>query len=109
MYNIPPKRMNTKEPTTAKIMAETTTTTSHPLHNSTNVAKVTISINRYIDTNAYKIDLVKKGLALLFQCALPDTFFEKLTINIQQLLRVKQKKIVVHHNLTSSISTTSLK
>ena len=38
---------------------------------------------------AYKIDLVSKGSALLFWCALPETFFDKLPINQQQLSKME--------------------
>ncbi len=53
------------------------------------VAEVTITINGFVDPATYKIDLVSKGSALLFWCALPETFFDKLPINQQQLSKME--------------------
>lgn len=74
------------------------------------VAEVTITINGFVDPAAYKIDLVSKGSALLFRRALPETFFDKLPIDHQQLPKVERKKmkndsrVVAHRNLASDIA-----
>ena len=63
------------------------------MRDAVNIAEVTNPINGFVDPTAYKIDLVSKGLALLFQRALPETFFfDKLQIDHQQLPKVEQKK-----------------
>ncbi len=75
-----------------------------------NIAEVTITINGFVDPAAYKITLVSKGSALLFRRALPETFFDKLPIDHQQLPKAERKKIknnscvVAHRNLASNIA-----
>ena len=122
---MPPKRQLSKQPAAAKKMVEDDSDDKPPFahkqcdvvrvvyytRNLTDVAEVTITVNGFADPAAYKIDLVSKGSALIFRRALPETFFDKLPINHQQLSKPERKKtkndsrVIAHRNLTSNIAT----
>ena len=122
---MPPKRQFSKQPAAAKKKADDDVDDKPPFahklcdvsravfytRDAVDAAEVTITINGFVDPAAYKITLVSKGSALLFRRALPETFFDKLPIDHQQLPKAERKKmkndsrVVAHRNLASDISS----